>query len=139
MTIQTETTTAWRTTRVAEAYARAQCVLSGQTHPYVHDRQWQACWAVAERFLSEPGTMTLQLCHHVWRMAQMQHSHPDHWPEAAIYDWHDLDPTNQYCERAGLAAMREALHAIEWEEAEALTEHLHPDAQQLQGRELSND
>ena len=40
----------------------------------------------------------------------------------------ELDPIDQYVERSGLAAMRQALHSHNWEEAERITEHLRPDA-----------
>ncbi len=94
--------------RIALAYCNSQDALSGQEQPAVYDRQWQACCAVASRFLADPEAMTPQLCHHEWRLSQMRSSHPRYWPTAARTGWDDLSPMDQYAERAGLAAMREA-------------------------------
>ncbi len=44
------------------------------------------------------------------RLSQMRHSHPQFWPAAASRTWDELDPMDQYVERAGLAAMRQALN-----------------------------
>ncbi|MEP1352605.1 MAG: hypothetical protein ABJX32_18940 [Tateyamaria sp.] len=40
----------------------------------------------------------------------MRHGHPQFWPAAASRTWDELDPMDQYVERAGLAAMRQALN-----------------------------
>ncbi len=115
--------------RVADAYAGAQDALSGDPNLVISDRQWQACCGVASRFLADPEAMTPALCHHEWRLVQMRSSHPKHWPPAASRDWDELDPMDQYVERAGLAAMRQELERIRAEEEEAYTAFLHPDAQ----------
>ena len=117
-------------TRIAQAYCDAQSALSGETNPPIYDRQWQACCTVAGRFLADPGAITPQLCHHEWRLSQMNASHPQYWPSAARLDWDDLSPTDQYLERAGLAAMRQALRNHQWEEEERLAAYLQSDAQQ---------
>ncbi len=128
--IDQETQAAQTIVRIALAYCDAQDALTGQVQPEVYDRQWQACCGVAARFLADSEAMTPQLCHHEWRLSQMRSSHPRYWPSAAGVDWANLDGINQYAEIAGLAAMRQALQDIRWEEDETLTEHLHPDAQQ---------
>jgi hypothetical protein len=108
--IQLETAAARQIVLIAMAYCEAQTATSGEESPMVLDRQWQACCGVAARFLSDPEAMTPQLCHHEWRLSQMRHSHPPFWPAAASRTWDELDPMDQYVERAGLAAMRQALN-----------------------------
>ena len=107
--IQLEAAAARHIVLIAMAYCEAQTATSGEESPIVHDRQWQACCGVAARFLSDPEAMTPQLFHREWRLSQMRHSHPQFWPAAASRTWDELDPMDQYVERAGLAAMRQAL------------------------------
>ncbi len=129
-TIFEETRAANQIVRIARAYCDAQNVLTGSENPQTCDRQWQACCGVAARFLANPVAMTPELCHHEWRLSQMRYSHPDYWPWSAKLNWSELAPTDQYLERAGLAAMRQELHEINFEQKKPTIELLHTDVHQ---------
>jgi hypothetical protein len=116
-----EIVVASRIIRIALAYCNAQTAISGLENAPVPDRQWQACCAVAARFIADPRGMTAELCHHEWRLSQMRSSHPSYWPTAASRRWDDLLPLDQYVERAGLAAMRAELGEMEREQVDSRT------------------
>lgn len=137
MNTQSEINAANRIVRIALAYSDAQGVTSGHESPAASGRQWQACCGVAARFLADPAAMTPALCHHEWRLNQMQSSHPAFWLPAVSASWEDLPATGRMTTGMGLRAMRDELLRLESEEEERTIVHLHADAQQMQDEALN--